>query len=270
MADAVATLRVYRSLVGAAFRSQLAYPLSFALQCVGQAAGQSIDLVTVLVLFRHTSGMGGFAVHEVLVIFGLAGLAFGTADLLVGQLEALPRHIREGTLDAVLLRPMSALGQLCASEVTLRRVGRIGTALVVLAWALAAADVDWTPARAGLVVLTPVAGTVILCSIWITAASVSFWAVEGGEFANAVTYGSNMFTGYPLSVFGPWLRRLMGFVVPGAFVAYLPALHLLGRDDPLGLPSWLRWSSPGAAVAAALVAACVWRLAIRHYRGTGS
>lgn len=266
----VASLRVYRALAWAAIRSQVAYPLSFALQCLAQCVGQAIDLVAILVLFRHTTAMGGFAVDEVLVVFGLAGIAFGLADMLVGQLDGLPRHIREGTLDALLLRPLSALWQLCASEITLRRVGRIVTAVAVLTWALAAADVDWTADRVVLVGLTIVAGTVILCSIWITAASVSFWAIEGGEFANSVTYGSNMFTAYPLPVFWPWLRRLMGFVVPGAFVAYLPALHLLGRDDPLGLPSWLQWSAPAVAVAAAAVASGVWRLAIRHYRGTGS
>ncbi|HEY0640359.1 MAG TPA: ABC-2 family transporter protein [Pseudonocardiaceae bacterium] len=263
-------LAVYRRLVGAAFRSQLAYRTSFVLQCVGQALVQVVDLVAILVLFGHVDAMAGFAVREVVLVYGIAGVAFGLADMAVGQLDALPRYIREGTLDAVLLRPLSPLWQLCASEVALRRLGRVLSAGGALAYALATTGVDWTPARVLLAVAAPLAGAVILSSIWVVACSVTFWTVEGREVANAVTYGSNLFTSYPIGVYGPWLRRLMGFAIPGAFVAYFPALALLGRPDPLGLPAFLQWSSPVVAAAAALVAAGIWRTALRHYRGTGS
>jgi len=263
-------LAVYRRLVGAAVRSQLAYPLSFALQCVGQAVAQTADLVTILVLFGHVSAIGGFGVGEALVIYGIAGVSFGLADMIVGQLDSLPAYIRTGRLDALLLRPLGALGQICASEVTLRRLGRSATAFVALAYALSIVDVSWTPARIALLVLAPVAGTVILSSIWVTACSVCFWLIEGRELANTVTYGSSMFTAYPLGIFSSWLRRLMGFAVPGAFVAYFPTLALLGKPDPLRLPAFLQWSSPLVAVLSVLVAGTVWRFALRHYRGTGS
>ncbi len=263
-------LTVYRRLAGASIRGQLAYPLSFTLQCVGQAVAQATDLVLILALFSHIRSMGGFDAREVLVIYGIAGVAFGFADMIVGQLDSLPSYIREGRLDALLLRPLSALGQICASEVAMRRIGRILTALVTLTYALSTVGVEWTPQRVALVVIAPVAATVILCSIWVVACSVAFWVIEGREIANSVTYGSSMFTAYPLGVFSSWLRRLMGFLVPGAFVAYFPTLALLGKPDPLGLPAFLQWSSPVVAVAAALVATVVWRFALRHYRGTGS
>lgn len=263
-------LTVYRRLAGAAARSQLAYPVSFALQCVGQAAAQATDLVAILVLFGRVGAIGGFERQEALVIYGIAGVAFGLADMVVGQLDSLPTYIRTGQLDALLLRPLSALGQICASELTLRRLGRAATALVVLGYALATVDIEWTPARVALAVLAPAAGAVILSSVWVVACSVCFWLIEGRELANAVTYGSSLFTAYPLGIFSSWLRRLMGFAVPGAFVAYFPTLALLGKPDPLGLPPWLQWSPPLVAAVSALVAGGVWRLALRHYRGTGS
>lgn len=263
-------LVVYGRLAGAAARSQLAYPLSFTLQCVGQAVAQVVDLITIIVLFGHVSAMGGFGVREVLVVYGIAGVAFGFADMIVGQLDTLPTYIRTGRLDALLLRPLSALGQLCASDIALRRIGRLTTSLVTLVYALSTVDIDWTPTRVAIAVVAPVVGTVILCSIWVVACSITFWVVEGREVANTVTYGSSMFTAYPLGVFSSWLRRLMGFLVPGAFVAYFPTLALLGKPDPLGLPAFLQWSSPVVAVVAALCATAVWRFALRHYRGTGS
>jgi ABC-2 type transport system permease protein len=53
-------------------------------------------------------------------------------------------------------------------------------------------------------------------------------------------------------------------------VAYQPALALLGRSDPLGLPAWAGYVSPLVAVVAAALAAVMWRAGIRQYRSTGS
>jgi ABC-2 type transport system permease protein len=53
-------------------------------------------------------------------------------------------------------------------------------------------------------------------------------------------------------------------------VAYFPALALLGRPDPLGLPAALQWSSPLVALIAVAVAGLIWRSGVRHYQGAGS
>jgi ABC-2 type transport system permease protein len=58
--------------------------------------------------------------------------------------------------------------------------------------------------------------------------------------------------------------------VPSAFVAYFPALAILDRPDPLGLPHALRYAAPVVAAAAVGVAALVWRAALRRYQGAGS
>jgi ABC-2 type transport system permease protein len=182
--------------------------------------------------------------------------------------EALPDYIRTGELDVLLLRPLGALAQLLSADVQLRRVGRVAVGLVTLAWALR--NVEWTPLRVVVAVVAPLAGAVLLSAIWIAANCVSFWLVDGREVANSVTYGSDFATSYPITVYGPWLRRIMCFVVPGAFVAYFPALALTGRPDPLGFPDAVRYCSPLVAAAMVGVAALVWRTGVRHYQGTGS
>jgi ABC-2 type transport system permease protein len=140
----------------------------------------------------------------------------------------------------------------------------------VLGWALATLGIDWTPERVLLAVVAPVAGGVILSAMWVAANAISFWLVDGREVANSVTYGSNFSTSYPITIYGPWLRRVMCYAVPAAFVAYFPALGLLGRPDPLGLPAFLQWSSPLVAALAVAVTGLIWRCGVRHYQGTGS
>ena len=100
--------------------------------------------------------------------------------------------------------------------------------------------------------------------------SVAFWWIESAEFANGLTYGGRDFASYPLTVYSGLFRRLFGYSLGFAFVAYYPALILLGRPDPLHGPAWLGWCAPLVAGLAALAAAGVWRLGVRHYRSTGS
>jgi ABC-2 type transport system permease protein len=269
-ADTRRTAAVYGRIVGSRLRSQLTYRTSFVLDLAAQALGQTIELFSILVVFTQVDSLGGFADREVVLIFGLAACAFGLADLGVGQVERLPDYIRTGEFDVILLRPLGALPQLLCADIALKRLGRVGVGLAVYGWSLARLDVAWTPLRALIAVTAPLVGAVILGALWVAANAVSFWVVDGREVANAVTYGSNFSTSYPITVYGPWLRRAMCFAVPGAFVAYFPALALLDRPDPLGLPTGLRYASPVVAAVAVAAAALVWRLGVRRYQGTGS
>ena len=172
--------------------------------------------------------------------------------------------------DQMLLRPLPVLVSLGTAELQLKRLGRVLCAAGVLVVVLTRVPVVWSPRTVLLLAVTPLVGAVILGAIWVATCAVCFWVVEGRELANAFTYGSTVSTAYPVTVFGPWLRRLFCFAVPSAFVAYFPALAILDRPDPLGLPHALRYAAPVVAVAAVGVAALVWRAALRRYQGTGS
>lgn len=261
---------VYRRIVASRIRSQLAYRTSFALDVVAQLIGQSIELVAILVVFTQVTSLGGFDRGEVVLMYALAATAFGIADLSVGQVEELPNLIRTGELDVLLLRPLGTLAQILSADVALKRLGRVAAGLAVLTYALATGGIEWTPLRVLVAVTAPLTGAVIFAAVWVAANTVSFWVVDGREVANSVTYGSNFATSYPITVYGPWLRRILCFAVPGAFVAYFPALALLGRTDPLGFPVALQYAAPLVAVLAVGVAALVWRTGVRRYQGTGS
>ncbi|MFG3420515.1 ABC transporter permease [Micromonospora sp. NPDC049460] len=263
-------LAAYRALLGAQARSQTAYRTSFVVDVLGNVGSTVFDVLTVLVIFGVTRELGGFTLRETLVIVGLSTCAFATADLLVGNIERLPRYVRTGLFDAVLVRPLGALPQLLLMDLPLRKVSRAVFGLAVLVVAVGSAGVQWTPARALLVVVAPLAGVVFFGAVFVATATVSFWWVDSGELANSVTYGGRDFTSYPVTVFGGWFRAVFAYGLGFAFVSYHPALALLGRADPLGLPGWVGWAAPAVALVAAAGAAAAWRTGVRHYRSTGS
>ncbi|HET9517027.1 MAG TPA: ABC-2 family transporter protein [Actinoplanes sp.] len=248
----------------------MSYRTSFAVELLSNLAATALDVLAVLVLFRVTRTVGGFALPEALLMVALSSLSFAAADLLVGNIDRLKSYVRLGAMDAVLLRPLSAFGQLVVMDLPLRKVSRVLVSTGVLVTALHLAHIQWTPARVALVLLAPVAGALFFASIFVTSASLAFWWVESGEVGNAFTYGGRDFTAYPISVYRGWFRALFAYGLGFGFVAYHPALALLGRADPLGLPGWVGWASPSVALVAVGLAVLVWRLGIRHYRSTGS
>lgn len=260
----------YLALIASRLRSQLAYRRSFVLDLLGSFGVGVIEFAEIYVIFSSISVLGGLDFAGLALLFGLSNLAFSLADLLVGHIDRIPTYLRTGTLDAFLLRPLPVLAQLVTSDVQLRRLGRSALALVVLVVALAVNPIAFTPATVLLLVLTPVAGTAIFCGLFVVAAGIQFWLIEGSEMANAFTYGSSYAASFPTSIFTLPMRVLFTFVVPAAFTAYLPTLLILGLPGPGWTPAWLGWFSPVAALAIWALAMLTWRAGLRHYTGAGS
>jgi ABC-2 type transport system permease protein len=260
----------YRRLVAAKIRSDWQYRTSFLFFLVSQTAVTALDLAVILVLFDVVPSIGGWNVTQVAVLYGLVTLSFGIGDLFISQVEAVAVHVREGTFDRMLLRPLPTVVQLSAGEFALRRIGRSIPATITLVVALVAADIDWTPGRVAMVPVTVLAGTAIFGAVWVVTSAISFWAVGAREVANSFTYGGGFAHQYPLQVYSRWVRTVLGWLVPMAFVAYVPAVYLLDAANPLDLPGWLALTPPFVAVASVLVAWRVWGAGVRAYQSTGS
>ena len=262
-------VRIYLRLVGARARGQLEYRASLALQLLGTAALTVIDFVAILVLFENVDALDGWTLEEIALLYAIATISFALTDLVVGHLDLFPQMIRDGTFDQILVRPLPSLLQVVASDFSLRRIGKALQGVGVLVFALVRLDLDWSPGKVLVLVGAVLAGTVIYAAVWVALATVAFWIVDAIEFVNAFTYGGSYLAQYPITIFARWLRGLVLFVLPLAFVAYFPALVLLDRESGLPLPAELGYLTGLVALVAALVANVVWTGAVRHYRSAG-
>jgi viologen exporter family transport system permease protein len=260
---------VYGTLLMSQLRSQASYRLSFGMDVVGSAAVALADLVEIYVVFANIPVFGGLDYPAVLLVFAIAQLAFGLANVITGNLDEVPRLVRSGTLDVLLLRPLPVLGQLLVAEVMLKRVGRVAVAGALLAFALTRLTVEWSPARIWLLVSAPLCGAAIFAAAFVLAGAAQFWLLDGAELTNSLTYGSSYAATIPASVMSLPLRVLFGFVLPAAFVGYLPTIELLGQPGPPWLPAGLAWWAPVAAAVSWTLALLCWRQGLRHYSGGG-
>src|SRR5205823_540240 len=106
--------------------------------------------------------------------------------------------------------------------------------------------------------------------LYIVGSTLSFWTVQKVEAINIFTYGGSELISYPMSIYPNGLRRLFTYVVPGLFLNYAPALYVLDKPDPLGLPRVASFLAPAAGGGVMALALLFWRRGLRHYQGTGS
>ena len=269
MGDVRDLTELYARLVAARIRAQLQYRASFAMETFGTLLVSFIDFVAILVIFANVPQLGSWSMPEVALLYGISGLAFAITDLILGHLDDFPRLVRDGNFDLLLVRPRGTLFQILTGDFQLRRLGKATGGLIVLAYAFSQLNVAWDPGRVIVLVLAIPAATAIFASVWIATICVAFWAVEGREASNAFSYGGQFLAQFPINIYDTWLRRFLAYLFPVAFVAYFPALYILAKPDPLGLPDWLRFMSPLVAALALVVAGRVWAIGVRHYQSAG-
>ncbi|MCY0949022.1 ABC transporter permease [Streptomyces sp. H27-S2] len=267
---AVEGVRGYGLIVAMWIRSTMTYRTSFFLSTFGNAAITLLDFVAISIMFTHVDVLGGFTLPEVALLYGSCSASLGLADLLLGNTDRIGSRIRDGSLDTMLVRPVPVLAQVAADRFALRRLGRIAQGLGLLLWAVSALDLEWTLGKVLLVPVMITAGAAIFGAVMVAGAAFQFLAGDAAEVQNSFTYGGCTMLQYPPTVFGKDLLRGVTFIVPLAFVNWLPALYLLGRPDPLGLPQWAAFVSPLVAFAVFLPASLAWRAGVRSYRSTGS
>nr|WTB36133.1 ABC transporter permease [Streptomyces sp. NBC_00830] len=263
-------VRAYGLIVSMWLRSTMAYRASFVMTTLGNFAATGFDFVAIMLMFAHVDELGGYTLPEIALLYGASGTAFGLADLVLGSMDRLGRRVRDGTLDTLLVRPVPVLAQVAADRFALRRLGRITQGLLVLGYALVALDIDWTPLRVAMVPLMLLSGAAIFGAVFVCGAAFQFFAQDAAEVQSSFTYGGNTLLQYPPTIFAKDLVRGVTFVVPLAFVNWLPALYVLGRQDPLGLPEWVAFLPPVVAGVCWLIAGAAWRVGLRSYRSTGS
>ncbi|PXX59724.1 ABC-2 type transport system permease protein [Nocardia tenerifensis] len=259
----------YVAVLRSRIRAQQSYRVSFASEVFGAFLIGLVEFAEVWVIFHNVRVLGGLDLNAALLLFGFGQSTFALAQVLFGHLDTLPTLIRMGQLDAYHLRPQPLLLQLITSDISLRRFARAGVALVVLGIGFWRNDIEWSPVAVALVALTMLGGVALFGGVFVCAAGLQFYLIDGAELTNSFTYGGSFAAVQPASVFPMPLRVLFGFAIPVSFTAYLPTIALLHLPGPPLLPAWLAWLTPVAVLWVWAIALACWRFGTRHYQGGG-
>lgn len=265
----MARLGLMASLYGAALRGQLAYRVNFLLLGVLGVVYQGSGLAFIWVLLSQVGTIGGWTFDELFFLYSMRMLAHAAWVVPFNQLDMLSHMVREGRLDVFLVRPVSPLLQVLTHRFQLNVLGDAVLAVVAFVVALGVADIELTPLSAAYLVLAVLGGAMAEGAVVLAVASLNFRYLETEGAQRLIDNVYLIFGSYPLHVFGATLQWTLTWLVPVAFVAYLPAATLLGRPEGPALGGALAWAVPAVGAAWFALAHRVWGWQLNRYQSAG-
>lgn len=248
----------------AAVLLSLQYRVDFFIETLMALFWCGTALVPLLVLFSMRDSVAGFSAYEALSV---TGFFMALKGVMVGAIQPslvnVVEHVRKGTLDFLLLKPVDSQFMLSTSKLELPRVADVVGGLLLSGYCLyrsGARPSALQIAAAALILLCAVA---ILYGLWILVVSLSFRVVKIDNLSHLIL---SLFDAarFPVAVFRGALALFFTFVIPLGLMTTYPALALLGR-----LEAWQLAVPVGVGIAFLLVSRLVWLRSIRLYTGAG-
>ncbi len=259
----------YVRLFGVYFRigamGEMQYRFNFFVQLFQSLVQLGTAIGGLAVVFSYTQTLGGWLPDEVLALVGVYTLVGGLIGLVVyPSLETFIASVRDGMLDFTLIKPIDAQVAISMYSVDIWKLIDIGLGLVLLVISLARLGERVGIAQAALFIGMLVTGGAIIYSFWLILSTLSFWFVR---VENILEIFRSMYEAgrWPISLYPPWLRFLLSFIVPVAFVTTVPVEALTGRltGQTLAIAGLL-------AVVLLIVSRLVWKIGLRQYSGTSA
>jgi len=255
--------RVLRLFWGAAIAAELEYRINFAIAAFTSLASLAGSIFSLFLFYQHDYTFQGWSWEEALVVLGMFTLLQGfSATFLAPNLNHIVRHVQEGTLDFVLLKPISSQFWLSTRTVTPWGLPDVAFGLLIIGYAGTRLQV---PPANYLFGLIPLAfGLTILYSLWFMLGATSIWFVKIYNVTE-VLRGLLEAGRYPMVAYPAAYRVFFTFVVPVAFLTTVPAQTILNRTH-LG---WIA-GALGLAIALFFCSQLFWRFALRFYTSASS
>jgi ABC-2 type transport system permease protein len=244
----------------------MAYRANFLLEGVMTGAWIALTLLPLIVLFgkQHTIIDDWDAPSALVVMAYFVGLRAVLEGIVSPSLVDLVEHIRQGSFDYVLLKPVDAQILVSASRYEPWKVFDLLGAVAIAVYAFVRRGHAPSPAdlAAGLGLF--VAGAIAMYSLWIVCAAAAFWVgrLDNLQYLLAAIFDTAR---WPVHVFPGLWRIVFTFVIPVAVMTTFPAMALLGRLDGLTALATIAGS-----LAMLVASRLVWRAAIRSYTSASS
>jgi len=265
----VAQLATGLALWTAGFRSTLQYRTDTFIVIAMALAFQCTGFAFVWVLLSRFESLAGWSLGQIAFLYGLRLIVHAVAGILTGPIFSLETQVRSGEFDRYLLRPLSPLVQFMTQRVEISIVGDLLGGIAIFVLANRTIGLAWSPTSVVYLCLAIAGGALVEGSVRILIGAATFRTLSSQslEFLSDSVFSN--FANYPLSIFGTILQYVFTFIVPLAFVAYLPATVLLDRTAELQVSPSLAFAAPVVGLALGFLAARVFNNELRHYQSAG-
>jgi ABC-2 type transport system permease protein len=222
-------------------------------------------IVPLLVVYSLRAEVGSWSLAESLIVIGWFTLLRGFLEGVINpSLIQMVEHIRNGTLDFVLVKPADAQFLVSTAKFSPWKIFDVGAGVSIVALAFFRLGRVPEPAHMLLAAVLLLCAMLVLYSLWILVVCASFWVVRIDNLSHLF---NSIFDAarWPISFFRGFWRILFTFIIPLGVMTSYPAMAILGT-----LHASMALYAASVAVALAVVSRLVWKEALGKYTSASS
>ncbi|MFG3341498.1 ABC transporter permease [Glycomyces sp. NPDC048151] len=257
------TASTYARLIAAQFRAITEYPADFWTMISVALIQQAAQLAFIAVVFAQVTTLDGWGFPQMLLLIGFMVLTDSVTEVGWDGAWTLGRKIVDGGLDYAIVRPAPVMMQIGSSAIGMQSAANMttGATMIAVGWSGAGVPLSMIPAA----VLLLLCAVVVQLTVITIMNCANFW-LKGPSpvFAWLTAQTQETATRFPLTIYPKAVRTVLTWVVPLAFVNYVPVQILTG-----GLPLWWLAVPPAVALVLFALAILIARAGIARYESAG-
>lgn len=270
MADKRAMAGICWALVRAGLREEMQFRANFLIEVAFGLVYRVIGFAFIWVVLGKFQAIGDWTLRDVTLLYGIQLMGHALWTLSFSRIMNVQGMVRLGEFDTMLIRPMPIALQFMFGGFRIAIVGDVLAAVAVLGAGLRGVDIDWTPAKVVFLVLAVIGAGLVRGAFELAGSALVFRSLVSGWMGFVTDMLFGQFGAYPLDIFGLRARQLLTYVIPVAFVAWVPSAVLLDRTKVLPFPAWVAWCTPLLGVALMSAAWWLFMRESRKYQSSGS
>jgi len=260
--DWIHSFRVYLVWARMVWLRHLEYRFDAITSSLGSLFWVLGTLIAYRLIFNRVSSLAGWSWQQMLVLYGIYNLWWGLMATFFNGGLRLAEHVRQGSLDKVLLWPGKAFFYASMKFEPVLLVHFL-VGVIIFLFSLKVGEVSLKPINLLLTTGLIFNSFLLIYFISILFGITSFWLIENKDLVEFFWLWETL-TKYPTEFFADYklLYWMIYSILPVAFIAAIPAEVILGKIRPMAiLGAFL------ASMAFGFLARKLWRFGLKHYTG---
>jgi ABC-2 type transport system permease protein len=258
-------LKVYKKFLHTSFASELEYKTNILIDLITAILSLIGSIFLLSIFFQNNSSIGDWEFEEALIIQGIYTILNGITNTWFNpNLSEIVKHIREGTLDFVLLKPIDSQFFISLKKINPSGFLEIMLGICLLLFCIKFNQINLNLSFLCLSLITMTCSICILYSLWFFISTTTIWFVKTWNATEVLR--SFLYVGrFPLNSFSFSLRIFFSVFIPIAFITTIPSEVFLGLSQ-----SWKILLEIIVALVFLITSRKFWLFALKFYSSASS
>ena len=257
--------KTYTKFLHTSLASELEYKTNILIDLITAILSLMGSIFLLSIFFQNSDSIGGWEFEQALIIQGIYTILNGITNTWFNpNLTEIVKHIREGTLDFVLLKPIDSQFFISLKKINPSGILEIMLGFCLLIYCIKINQINITFSFITLSMITMICSICILYSLWFFISTTTIWFVKIWNATEVLR--SFLYIGrFPLNSFSFSLRIFFSVFIPIAFITTIPSEIFLGLSQ-----LWKIWLEIFIALIFIFTSRKFWLFALKFYTSASS